>query len=409
MDRSVSNRSGQRKSRKGHDMTHCLEVLTRPVRRVVGASVILLAVSTLAAAQGVTGTVSGTVRDTQGGVIPGATVTLISEARDTRSAPVITNAQGDFVFANVTADTYTVQIEMSSFRPLRRTGVAVSSGSIVALGSITIEVGGTAEVLTVLAEAPLVQTASGERSFTVTTESVNNLPLANRTFEALLSLAPGVNVTPGELNPAARIGGGGGANYMLDGATAMDPGINRPATRVSVESLAEVKVVTSTYQAEYARSSGLQINAVTKSGTNRFRGSVYSVGRNSKWNENRKTNVLNGDPKPFEDEMDWGFALGGPVGRPGGRNKLFFYFNTEFNPRTFGNDVNRYRVPTVLERQGDFSQSRDNLGNLYPFIKDPLVAGTCSAASQAACFRDGGVLGRIAPDRLYQTGLNILK
>ena len=90
-------------------------------------------------------------------------------------------------------------------------------------------------------------------------------------------------------------------------------------------------------------------------------------------------------------------------------NKLFFYFNAEFNPRTFGNDVNRYRVPTLLERQGDFSQSRDNLGNLYPYIKDPLVAGTCSASDTRACFQDGGVLGRIPQGRLYQTGLNILK
>ncbi len=384
-------------------------VLTMTLERLVGAVLALAAASTLAAAQGATGSVTGTVRDAQGGVIPGATVILISEARETRSAPVVTNAQGDFVFANVTADTYTIQVEMPSFRPLRRSGIAVSAGSIAALGAVTLEVGGTTEVLTIVAEAPLVQTASGERSFTVNAESVSNLPLANRTFDSLLSLAPGVIVTPGELNPAARIGGGGGANYMLDGATAMDPGINRPATRVSVESLAEVRVLTSTYQAEYARSSGLQINAVTKSGTNQFRGSVYNVARNSKWNSNRKTNEINGDPKPFEDEMDWGFAIGGPVGRPGGSNKLFFYFNAEFNPRTFGNDVNRYRVPTLLERQGDFSQSRDNLGNLYPYIKDPLVAGACSASDTRACFQDGGVVGRIPQGRLYQTGLNILK
>jgi hypothetical protein len=389
-------------------MSHYLEALLRTLLRTVGAA-LLTGLSTVAFAQGVTGTVNGTVRDAQGGVIPGATITLISEARETRSAPVITNAQGDFVFPNVTADTYTIQIEMPSFRTLRRAGVAVSPGSIVALGALTIEVGGTAEVVTVTGEVPLVQAASGERSFAVSTESVANLPLANRTFEALLSLAPGVAVTPGELNPAARIGGGGGANYMLDGATAMDPGINRPATRVSVEALDEVKVVTSTYQAEYARSSGLQINAVTKSGTNQFKGSLYSVGRNSKWNANRKTNILNGDPKPFEDELDWGFSVGGPVGRPGGQNKLFFYFNLELNPRTYGNDVNRYRVPTLLERQGDFSQSRDNLGNLYPYIKNPLVNGVCSPVSQAACFQDGGIVGRIPQSALYETGLNILK
>jgi hypothetical protein len=369
----------------------------------------LASVASPALAQGVTGTVNGTVRDAQGGVIPGATVTLISEARSTRSAPAVTNAQGGFAFPNLTADTYTIQVEMPSFRTLRRAGVAVSPGSIVSLGSLTLEVGGATEVVTVTGEAPLVQTASGERSFTVSTDVVSNLPLANRGYEGLLALAPGVTVDPGALNPASRAGGGGGANYMLDGATAMDPGINRPATRVSVEAVAEVKLVTSTYQAEYARSSGLQINAVTKSGTNQFRGSLYYVGRNSKWNANRKTNILNNDPKPFEDELDWGFALGGPAGKPNGQNKLFFYFNLEMNPRRFGNDVNRYRVPTLAERQGDFSQSRDNLGALYPYVRDPLLTGACSAASQVACFRDGNVLGRIPAARLYQTGLNILK
>jgi hypothetical protein len=379
------------------------------VMRYASVGAIVLGLAAAAAAQGVTGTLTGTVKDSQGGVIPGATVTIISDSRGTSMAPVVTSSDGGFVVPNIAADNYTVQVEMPSFRTLRRTGVVVSSGSIVALGTITIDVGGTAEVVTVTAETPLVQTASGERSFTVTTESVSNLPLNGRTFEQLLALAPGVVVTPGALDPAARAGGGGGANYMLDGATAMDPGINRPAVRISVESLAEVRLVTSTYQAEYARSAGLQINAVTKSGTNQFRGSVYNAMRNSNWNENRQTNIINGDPKPMVDQMDYGFSLGGPVGRPGGNNKLFFYFNLEANPRTFGGEVNRYRVPTVLERAGDFSQSRDNLGNLYPYIKDPLIAGTCSAADTRACFQDGGVVGRIPANRLYQSGVNILK
>src|SRR6188474_2307214 len=113
-------------------MSYCPEDLTRTTRRVAGAWMLLASLSTLALAQGVTGTVSGTVRDAQGGVIPGATVTLISEARNTQSAPVTTNAQGDFVFPNVTADTYIIQVEMSSFRTLRRAGVAVSPGSIIA-------------------------------------------------------------------------------------------------------------------------------------------------------------------------------------------------------------------------------------------------------------------------------------
>jgi Carboxypeptidase regulatory-like domain len=308
-----------------------------------------------ALAQGVTGTVSGTVKDQQAAVVPGATVTLTSDTRGTLSTPVVTNATGDFVFPNVTADTYTIQVEMPSFKTLKRPGVDVSPGSHIAVGTLTIEVGGASEVVTVTGEAPMIQAASGERSFTVSTEAVTNLPLANRSYDALLALAPGVNSTPGALTPASRLGGGGDGNFMLDGATAMDPGVNRPATRVSVEAIAEVKVVTSGYQAEYGRSSGLQINAVTKSGTNQFHGSLYDVERNSKWNSNSKTNILNGDPKPFQNERDWGFAFGGPIGKPGGNNKLFFYFNQEFNPRNFGNTITRYRLPTALERQGDFS------------------------------------------------------
>jgi hypothetical protein len=386
-----------------------MSVLRQALGRALAAAAILAITSSTTGAQGVTGTVTGTVKDAQGGVIPGATVTLISQTRGTTSVPVVTNATGDFVFPNLTADTYTIQIEMSSFRTLKRTGVEVNPGSRIALGTLTIDVGGQSEVVTVTAETPMVQAASGERSYAIATESVTNLPLQNRSYDALLALAPGVNSQPGNLTPATRLGGGGDGNFMIDGATAMDPGVNRPAARISVEAIAEVKVVTSGYQAEYGRSSGLQVNAVTKSGTNRFHGSLYDVERNSTWNANSQTNILNKDPKPFQDERDWGFAIGGPIGKAGGNNKLFFYFNQEFNPRTFGNNVRRFRVPTALERAGDFSQSTDNLGNPFPFIKDPLVAGTCNATSQAACFRDGGVLGKIPQNRLYQAGLNILK
>ena len=170
---------------------------------------------------------------------------------------------------------------------------------------------------------------------------------------------------------------------MMDGVSAIDTGSNgAPILQMNVESIAEVKVLTSNYQAEYGRSSGLQITAVTKSGTNRFRGSVYDVERNSDWNTNSRVNKLNGDPKPVTKERDWGFSIGGPVGRPGGNNKLFFFYAQEFAPRTAGNDVVRFRVPTALERPGDFSQSTDNLGNPYPYIKNPnSLSGVCAAAT----------------------------
>ncbi len=178
---------------------------------------------------------------------------------------------------------------------------------------------------------------------------------------------------------------------------------------MNVESIAEVKILTSGYQAEYGRSSGLQITAVTKSGTNRFRGSAYDVMRKSTWNANSRTNTLNGDPKAVLNEKDLGYSIGGPLGKPGGNNKLFFFYSHEYAPRTGGGDVQRFRMPTLLERQGDFSQTTDNTGALFPYIQDPLLTGTCSATNQAACFQSGGVVGRIPADRLYQTGLNILK
>src|SRR5438093_7405708 len=178
-----------------------------------------------------------------------------------------------------------------------------------------LEVGGLTDTVEVKAESPIVQTTSGERSFTVTKEAVENLPLANRSFTELALLAPGVTVDAN--NTPTRIGGGGDPNIMMDGVSTMDTGSNRPLLQMNVESIAEVKILTSTYQAEYGRASGVQVTAVTKSGTNRLRGSVYDVSRNSDWNANSKVNTLNGDPKTVTNEKDMGFTLGGPIGRPG--------------------------------------------------------------------------------------------
>ena len=162
---------------------------------------------------------------------------------------------------------------------------------------------------------------------------------------------------------------------MMDGVSTMDTGSNGAIVQMNTESIAEVKILVQGYQAEYGRSSGLQISAVSKSGTNRFRGSLYNVRRNSDWNANSKTNILNGLPKPILKQQEVGYSIGGPIGKPGGNNKLFFFHALEFLPRTGGNDAFSFRMPTELERQGDFSQSRDNLGNLYPYIKDPNING----------------------------------
>ncbi|HET7697433.1 MAG TPA: carboxypeptidase-like regulatory domain-containing protein [Vicinamibacterales bacterium] len=362
-----------------------------------------------AAAQLTTGTFTGTIKDGTGLVVPGATVVLTSEARGTQLPTAVTNAQGDFVIVNVPPDTYTLEVTMQGFKPLKRSGLSMSAGDRVGLGVLVVEVGALTETVTVQAESPLVQTQSGERSFTVTTQAVQNLPISNRSFVQLASLAPGVTG-----NNPSRVGdrsstGGNNSNIMMDGISTMDTGSNSVLLQMNVESIAEVKVLVSSYQAEYGRSSGVQVSAVTKSGTNRFRGSAYDVMRQDRWNSNSRTNILNGDPKARVNEKDLGYTIGGPIGKPGGNNKLFFFYAHEYAPRTSGGDTVRFRFPTALERAGDFSQSLDNNGNLYPYVRDPLSGAPCNANNTAGCFQSGGVIGRIPADRLYQTGLNILK
>jgi hypothetical protein len=380
------------------------------VRGFFAALMLLLIAAIPVSAQITTGTVAGTVKDAQGGVVPGATVVLVSEARGTKLAPVSTNEVGGYVIPNVTADTYTVEISMDGFKTVRHQGIKVSGGDRVAVPSAVLEVGGATETVNVTAEAALVQSQSAERSFAISAEQIDNLPINHGNFISVTQLTPGVQ-NGGNSAGATRIGGAGQNNIMMDGISAMDTGNNGQMIALNIESIAEVKVLTQGYQAEFGRSSGLQITAVTKSGTNRFRGSGYDLITNSDWNSNRKLNVLNKDPKAVSESKTLGYSLGGPIGRPGGSNKLFFFYSHEYRPTNqainSGNPI-RYRVPTALERAGDFSQTLDNNGVLFPYIRDTSLPGACSATDQSACFADGGVLGKIPASRLYSTGIAIL-
>ena len=308
-------------------------MIVRSSRSVfTAACLIALVLSAIpAAAQITTGTVLGNVKDAQGGVVPGATVVLVSEARGTKSRPRSPTRPATTCSRTSRRTPTPSKSRWTGSRPSQRTGVQVSGGDRVAVPALTLEPGGAAETVTVIAESPLVQAQSGERSFAVTTEQIENLPINHGNFTSLTAFTPGV-VAGGASAGGTRLGGAGQNNIMMDGISAMDTGNNGQMLKMNIESIAEVKILTQGYQAEYGRSSGLQITAVTKSGTNRFRGSAYDIQTNSDWNANSWVNEKNGDPKPTDKRRRYGYSIGGPVGKPGGNNKLFFFYSHEYRP-----------------------------------------------------------------------------
>ena len=342
---------------------------SRCCRTGLWIAAVLLSILTVrpAAAQVTTGTIAGRIADAQGAAVPGVVVTVTSERRNTLLGTVTTDESGEFVVPNVAADTYVVEAKIDGFRPVRRAGVSVSGGERVVIPTISLEVGGIGETVDVVAQAALLQTQSGERSYTVTTTQLSEVPVSGRNFASFAALAPGVAGT-------ARIGGGGTNQVMIDGVAAVDVGNNAQLLQLNPDAIAEVRVVTSGYQAEFGRASGIQITAVTKSGTNTFHGSGYEIAERSRWNSVPWLNQQNGTAAGVNKTDALGFTLGGPVGRPGGTNKLFFFYGHEFRPTESGGTTQRLRLPTNAELSGDFRQSTDNQGNLIT-LKAPYASG----------------------------------
>src|SRR6185436_8162981 len=157
-------------------------------------------------------------------------------------------------------------------------------------------------------------------------------------------------------------------NMTIDGVTNIDTGDNGGnMAQTNIDAVAEFKILTNAYQAEYGRATGGQVQVVTKSGTQEFHGSGYWYGRRSDWAANTWTNNRADTPRPESSRNDYGYTLGGPVFIPGKFNtkkdKLFFFWSEEFQRRKDPVNERVTRVPTALERRGDFSQSVDSSGN----------------------------------------------
>ena len=375
-------------------------------------------------AQTTSGSVAGGVTDQQQAAISGATVTIKDEAKGVIQT-VTSDREGRFVFPTLIPGNYVLSIEAKGFKKAERTGLQLVANDKLALGNITVEVGAITDTVTITAEATLVQSESAERSLAIQGEILRSIAVNGRGFTPLASIVPGIifNTNNGSGDAIQNIfanGLRGSANNLtLDGVAIVDTGNNGTLLSLNLDSVSEFKVLTSNYQAEYGRSAGAQISAVTRGGTRDFHGSVYGFRRHdgmnaNTWINNRDSGLTNTRiNKPRLDQRDLGFTIGGPIYFPKvfntDRQKLFFFYSHEDQKRFIPPaGPTRVTVPTALERAGDFSKTVDNSGIPFPYIRDYTTGQACSATVSLGCFQDGGVIGKIPPSRLYNLGLNIL-
>jgi len=357
-------------------------------RKRIGAVVAcLLAASSLLPAQNITGSLTATVKDPAGSVIPNVEAVLTNQATGV-SLPSRTNEAGILFYSVLQPGTYTLALSAPGFRSFQMKDIAITANERRSLGDITLQVGQVQERIEVAAEATPVQTASSERAASVSGDQLLNLGIKGRDFLGLLSILPGVVDTrsgarevgmTGNVLQGLHINGGRESSimYALDGISAVDTGSNTSVhNEPNMDAIGEVKVLTSNYQAEYGRNSSGTINVIIKSGTRDFHGSAYWYYRHESLNANSFFNNRTGTPKPIYRFNSGGYTVGGPIYIPGkvnkNRDKLFFFWSQEFVRRRLYPGVRFVTTPTALQRQGDFSQTFDLNGALIP-IKDPTT------------------------------------
>ena len=376
-------------------------------------------------AQGLTGQIGGSVVDTSKGAIPGATVTVHNTATAvTRDA--VTDDQGLFVFTNLFAGTYDLKVTLTGFRTYEAKGIVLTATERVAVPPIMLEVGGLEEVVTVEASALRAQVQSGERSGTIRYDEIKDTQLRGRDFLGLLQGMPGVVDTNVRNAPGWNAFLGTEINGLrdqfmgmsYDGVSSKDTGFGAANyVTPSLDSIAEVKIQTSNYQAEYGRAGGANIIVVTKSGSSRFAGSAAYFKRHEGLNTNdwarRRTCDATGGTSPLCAKPRYrydnsAYTLGGPVLIPGSdfnrkRDRLFFFYSLDLLPRTDPFLVNS-TVPSALERNGDFSRTVNSAGQLR-FIRDPLSGLPCNInTGGAGCFP-----GNVIPqNRIHAMGRQIM-
>lgn len=373
--------------------------LYRVVATVFATVALALTIGTVASAQVDTGSISGTVKDQTGAVIPGAKVTITNQGT-ALALSTVTSADGSYTFSPLKIGTYTITTEFQGFQTATHKDVSVNVQQQVVV-DFTLQPGQVTQTIEVTGAPPALQTQNASVGQVVDARSINDLPLNGRNFTFLAQIVAGVNTPQADTRGNAATGAFSANglrpaqnNYLLDGIDNNSDNVDfLNGTNFVVlpppDALSEFKVQTSDYSAEFGRAGGAILNATIKSGTNQLHGDVWEFFRNDKLDAADFFEDQGGIQKGEFRLNQFGGTIGGPVVIPhvyNGRDKLFFFGDIEFTRRRQGS-VFTNSVPTALERSSGFTN-----------LADVILGQT-----NAACLANGNCtttdnLGRVMPD-----------
>ncbi len=338
-------------------------------------------------AQTVTGNLLGTITDPADAAIAGIQVELKDTATGaTRTAT--SSAEGIFRFTNLPPSRYSITIKAAGFKTYSQQDISMSANETRDLGRLVLALGALTEEVSVTAVATPVQTASSEKGALVDGNQLNKLALKGRDMIVLLNTIPGVYVNTGAFAAETTSEDGirqvsingaptGKANYMVDGIMDLDSGsFQTTHYEPNMDAIAEVRVLTSNFQAEFGTMSGGSISVVTKSGAQQFHGGAFATKRHEMFNAMNFFDNMNNNKKPPYRYWMYGFNVGGPVFIPKvfnrERRRFFFFVSQEYTKQRSESGTWYGQAPTALERAGDFSQSVNSSGVMIP-IYDPVT------------------------------------
>jgi hypothetical protein len=353
-------------------------------RSILFATVLAMAfclAAPFAGAQSTGGRIRGTVMDPSGGAVPSATATLINEATHA-TRDVQTGANGEYIFLEVPVGSYEIDLTLQGFKKYVRKGVVLDLNQVLTV-DISLQLGGSTEVVEVTGAPPVVDTTSTQLGAVMNSVAVSELPLNTRDTYQLLQLQPGVqsqlgsNLFTGSNDPGVvSVNGGRGRanNYQVNGGSANDVFVNLPAIQPSPDAIEEFRIITNTFDAEFGRNSGAVVNVVTKSGTNNLHGDFYEFFRNKVLNSRNFFDTTKGDFK----QNQFGATLGGPIKK----DKTFIFGSYEGRRIVSGVSSGTVLLPTAGELTGDFSKLPDGTA-AAPF--SGTLANSSILASRPGC------------------------